>query len=48
MKTDTIRHDSRWTVRKTGYAISIVVIALIVGPVVVIGAYTILTSVMSL
>jgi hypothetical protein len=48
MKTSTIENKPRTTARKIGYTITGLVFALIVCPLLVIGAYTILTSLMSL
>jgi len=48
MKAATIENIPPTTVRKIGYAITGLVFALIVCPLFVIGAYTILTSLMSL
>ena len=48
MRTDTNKHNPHSIARKISFTITGFVIALIVGPLFVIGAYTILTSVMSL
>jgi hypothetical protein len=48
MKTTTIENNLPTTARKIGYAITGLVFALVVCPLFVIGAYTILTSLMSL
>ena len=48
MRTDTNKHNPHSIARKISFTITGLVIALIVGPLFVIGAYTILTSVMSL
>ena len=48
MKTTTIENKPLTTVRKIGYTITGLVFALIVCPLFVIGAYTILTSLMNL
>jgi hypothetical protein len=47
MKTNTIEHQPQRIARKIGYAVTGLVFALVVGPLFVIGAYTILTSFMS-
>jgi hypothetical protein len=46
--TDTNRHEPRAIARKIGYSITGLAFALTVGPVFVIGVYTILTSLVSL
>jgi hypothetical protein len=48
MRTATIENKPPTTVHKIGYAITGLVFALIVGPPFVIGAYTILSSLMNL
>jgi hypothetical protein len=48
MNTSTIEHGPHIVAKRIGYLITGLVLALVVGPVFVFGAYTVLTSLMSL
>jgi hypothetical protein len=48
MNTGTIEHKPHTVARRIGYVVTGLVLALIIGPLFVIGAYTVLTSLMSL
>jgi len=48
MNTGTIDHKPHTVARRIGYLITGLILALIIGPLFVIGAYTVLTSLMSL
>jgi hypothetical protein len=48
MNTGTIDHKPHTVARRIGYVVTGLVLALIIGPLFVIGAYTVLTSLMSL
>jgi hypothetical protein len=48
MIASTIEHKPHTVGRRIGYAVTGLILALIIGPLFVIGAYTVLTSLMSL